>query len=350
VRDILQRTSTPLPPYYTHEVGAGALNTHAAVLQAAFPDREIGLFRSVLNRGQARFVKDPVQTFKGTVYPGGAVEVKLNVPAGAVFALTDIAWGPLTTTNDLALATLDPAGRKAAESNFLNLPVLTGRREQTLVNLPAGGTWRARVTHTLSAAATPQEFEGVFQTAHVEYAPMPDLANLDAFTLGNILQAVRALAMYPGPDGLFRPGAAVTRSELAEAMIVAARVPQYMPATPSFLDVKDTTTMNFAEGTQALFPDAVPGSVFQPNTRSTRLVAAVVLVRAAGLQAEAESKAGAYLPYTDASQIPYELRGYVQVAVGRGLIGSASQFSPGGALTRAELARGVAAILRMNTE
>ena len=350
VRDILQRTSTPLPPHYLHEVGAGALNTHAAVLQAAFPDREIGLFRSVLDRGQVRFVKDPAQTFKGTVYPGGAVEVKLNVPANAVFATTEIAWGPLTTTNDLGLATFDPAGRKAAESNRLNLPGLTGRRERTLANLPAGGTWRARVTHALSAAATPQEFVGVFQTAHVEYATMPDLANLDASTLGNILQAVRALAMYPGPDGLFRPGAAVTRSELAEAMIVGARVPQYMPATPSFLDVKDTTTMNFTEGTQSLFPDAVPGSVFQPNTRATRLVAAVVLVRAAGLQAEAESKAGALLPYTDGSQIPYELRGYVQVAVGRGLIGCASQFNPSGALTRAELARGVATILRMNTE
>ena len=348
VRDILQRTATPLPPYYMHEVGAGALNTHAAALQAAFPDREIGLFRSVLDRGQVRFVKDPVQTFKGTVYPGGAVEMKLSVPANAVFATTDIAWGPLTTTNDLGLATFDPAGRKAAESNRLNLPGLTGRHERTLVNLPAGGTWRARVTHTLSAVATPQEFVGNFQTAHIEYAPMPDLANLDAVTLGNILQAVRALAMYPGADGLFRPGAAVTRSELAEAMIVAARVPQYMPATPSFLDVKDTTTMNFAEGAQWLFPDVVPGSVFQPNTRATRLVTAVVLVRAAGLQAEAESKAGTYLSYTDASQIPYELRGYVQVAVGRGLISSASQFNPSGALTRAELARGVSTIIQLN--
>ena len=349
IRDILQRTATPMPPYYQHEVGAGALNTHAAALQSAFPDREIGLFRSVLNRGQVRFVKDPAQTFKGTVYPGGAVEVKLNVPANAVFAMADIAWGPLTTTNDLGLATFDPAGRKAAESNRLNLPGLTGRREQTLVNMPVGGTWRVRVTHTLSAAATPQEFEGVFQTAHVEYAPMTDLANLDAFTRSNIMQSVRALAMYPGADGLFRPGASVTRSELAEAMIVAARVPQYMPATPSFLDVKDTTTMNFAEGTQSLFPDAVPGSVFQPNTRATRLVTAVVLVRAAGLQAEAESKAGAFLPYADAASIPYELRGYVQVAVSRGLVSSGQQFNPSGAFTRAELARGVSTLLQMNT-
>jgi serine protease AprX len=350
VRDILQRTATPLPPYYQHEVGAGALNTHAAVLQAAFPQRQIGLFRAVMNRGQVRFVKDPTQTFQGTVFPGGAVEARLNVPANAVFASTDVAWGPIITTNDLALVTLDTAGRKAGESNYLNLPGLTGKRERTLISVPEAGTWRARVTHTLSAVATPQDFTGVFETAHVEYAPMADLAGLDAFTLQNIREAVRAMATWPDADGLFRPGAAVTRSELAEAMIVGARVPQYVPNTPSFLDVRDATTMNFAEGAQPLFPDAVRGGYFRPDDLATRLVAAVVLVRAAGLQAEADSKAGAYLGYTDAGSIPWNLRGYVQVAVGRGLISSGQQFNPSGALTRAELARGVATLLRMNTE
>jgi serine protease AprX len=350
VRDILQRTATPLPPYYQHEVGAGALNTHAAVLQAAFPQRQIGLFRAVMNRGQVRFVKDPTQTFSGTVFPGGAVEAGLSVPANAVFASTDVAWGPIISTNDLALASFDPTGRKAAESNYLNLPGLTGKRERTLVDVPAAGTWRARVTHTLSVVATPQDFSGVFETAHVEYAPMADLAGLDAFTLDNIRQAVRALAVWPDADGLFRPGAAVTRAELAEAMIVGARVPQYVPNTPSFLDVQDATTMNFAEGAQALFPDAARGGTFRPDERVTRLVAAVVLVRAAGLQAEADSKAGAFLGYTDTQSIPWNLRGYVQVAVSRGLMTSSQQFNPAGAFTRAELARGVATILRMNTE
>ncbi|MDT7689193.1 MAG: serine protease AprX [Acidobacteriota bacterium] len=350
VRDILQRTATPLPPYYQHEVGAGALNTYAAVLQAAFPARQIGLFRAVMNRGQVRFVKDPSQIFKGTVFPGGSVEARLNVPADAVFASTDVAWGPIITMNDLALTTFDPEGRKAGESNYLNLPGLTGKRERTVADVPEAGTWRARVTHTLSAIATPQEFAGVFETAHVEYAPMADLAGLDAFTLDNIRRAVSALAMWPDADGLFRPAANVSRSELAEAMIVGARIPQYMPNTPSFLDVRDATTMNFAEGAQPLFPDAVRGSAFRPDDPATRLVAAVVLVRAAGLQSEADSKAGAYLGYTDASSIPWNLRGYVQVAVGRGLISSGQQFNPSGALTRAELARGVATILRMNIE
>ncbi len=350
VRDILQRTATPLPPYYQHEVGAGALNAHAAVLQAAFPARKIGLFRAVMSRGQVTFVKDPEQIFSGTVNPAGAVEVTLNVPADAVFASTDVAWGPFITTNDLGLATLDPRGKIVGQSNYLNMPGLTGKRERTLVGSPEQGTWRARVTHTLSVAATPQEFTGVFETAHAVYAPMADLNGLDAFTLDNIRRAVSSLAMWPGADGLFRPGAAVTRAELAEAMIVGARVPQYVPNTPSFTDVVDTTTMNFAEGAQALFPDAARGGPFFPDERATRLTATVVLVRAAGLKVEAESKAGAFLGYTDAASIPYELRGYVQVALTKGLISSSMQFNPSGTFTRAELARGVATILQMNVE
>ncbi|MCA1619509.1 MAG: S8 family serine peptidase [Acidobacteria bacterium] len=350
VRDILQRTATPLPPYYQHEVGAGALNAHAAVLQSAFPSRRIGLFRAVMNRGQVTFVKDPVQVFSGTVNPGRAVEVNLNVPADAVFASTDVAWGPIITTNDLGLATLDPRGEVVGESNYLNMPGLTGKRERTLVGGPEQGTWRARVTHTLSVAATPQEFSGVFETAHAVYAPLADLRGLDAFTLDNIRRAVSSLAMWPGADGLFRPLAAVTRAELAEAMIVGARVPQYVPNTPSFTDVHDTTTMNFAEGAQSLFPDAPRGGPFLPDERATRLTATVVLVRAAGLGTEAESKAGAFLGYTDAASIPWELRGYVQVALQKGLISSSMRFDPAGAFTRAELARGVATILQMNVE
>jgi hypothetical protein len=346
----LQRTATPLPPYYLHEVGAGALNTHAAVLQSAFPQRQIGLFRAVLNRGQVKFVREPTQSFSGTVMPGGTCDVRLNVPADAVLASTDIAWGPMATVNDLALASFDPWGRKIAESNYLNLPGLTGKRERTLVSMPQAGAWSARVVHTLAAAATPQQFNGVFETARVEYAPLADTGGLDAFTLDNIRQSMRVLAMWPDADGRFRPGANVTRAHLAAAMIAGARVPQYVPNTPSFLDVSDATTMGLIEGAQWLFPEAVRGSNFHPDAYATRLVAAVVLVRAAGLQQEAESKAGAFLGYTDAQNIPWGLRGYVQVAVSRGLISSAQQFNPSAALTRAELARGVATIVRMNVE
>jgi hypothetical protein len=38
------------------------------------------------------------------------------------------------------------------------------------------------------------------------------------------------------------------------------------------------------------------------------------------------------------------------VAVSRGLMSSGVQFNPNGAFTRAELARAIAAVVRMNTE
>src|SRR5262249_47963170 len=67
IRDILQRTATPLIPYYRYEVGAGMLNAHAAVLEAAFSQRRMGMFRASLDRGQARFVNDPLRMFSGVV-------------------------------------------------------------------------------------------------------------------------------------------------------------------------------------------------------------------------------------------------------------------------------------------
>jgi len=58
VKEVLQRTATPLPPYYAYETGAGMLNVHAAVLEAAFPARRIGLWRGTLDRDQVAFSSD----------------------------------------------------------------------------------------------------------------------------------------------------------------------------------------------------------------------------------------------------------------------------------------------------
>src|SRR5215813_5407043 len=55
VRDILQRTATPLPPYYMYEVGAGMLNAQAAVLEAAFSHRHFGAWRGSAYQGQVAF-------------------------------------------------------------------------------------------------------------------------------------------------------------------------------------------------------------------------------------------------------------------------------------------------------
>ena len=291
VRDILQRTATPLAPYYSHEVGAGMLNAHAAVLDAAFPERRLGLFRAAPNREQVRFVKEPAREFNGTVQPGAAYELGLSVPAGAVYASTQVAWGPLASVNDLALAVYDPSGVRRAASNYINLPGLNGKRERTLLSAPAAGAWRVRVSNTLGFAGTPQDFKGVFEIARVEYGALEDLSGLSAQTIESVRYALRTYSMSPY-GSRFHPSRAVTRSDMCAALVAGARVPLYVPARPTYADVQDATTMNYVESVQAapggaFFPDATPGTRFRPNDGVTRLVAAIALVRAAGLEHEA---------------------------------------------------------------
>jgi hypothetical protein len=146
------------------------------------------------------------------------------------------------------------------------------------------------------------------------------------------------------PDGRkFRPGTAVSRADLAEAVLRSGRVSQYVSASPMFTDVRDPWTRNAVESVQSdldgrLFFDAVPGGRFYPYLSASRLVTAVALVRAAGLSTAA---AGATLSsgIADASAVPAEWRGYVAVALQRGFLSlNGNRIDPSRAVTRIELA------------
>jgi serine protease AprX len=355
VRDILQRTATPLPPYYGHEVGAGMLNAHAAVLAAAFPERLIGAWRATLDRGQVRFVNDPLQQFGGTAQPLSGYETGLNITDGALLASVQIAWGPIYSTNDLALSLSDPGGVRRASSNELNVPGLTGRRERVAVKSPAPGRWRVGVTNTLGFAGTPQQFSGVLEVTRAEYAPLTDVSGLSLSAREEVYQNIRSFVMLPLGDA-FRPGFGVTRADLATALVLGGRIPQYAPAQSNYSDLPDRTTTLFVESVQAapggaLFTDAAPGARFRPDDMADRLTAAVALVRASGLRSEAEQRAGALLTVTDAYAIPSALRGYVAVALERGLLtAEGGSFRPQAALTRLELAHALSVFARRSAE
>ena len=354
IKDILQRSATPLPPYYQHEVGAGMLNIHAAVLEAAFPQRRMGRFRATLDRGQVRFINEPVRQFAGTVQPGASFETDVVLPENALLASVQIGW-PFLSTNDLGLSLFDARGARRAEANTINLPGLTGNRERTAVKLPSAGTWRVRVANTLSIAATSQSFSGALEVTRGEYGPLKDLGELNSASREDAYQALRSYVMYPIGSN-FRPKFAVSRLDLAVALVLGGRVPQYLPGQPSYADVRDGSTMIFVESAQAasggsLFPNASAGGQFRPDTSVDRLTAAVALVRAAGLRAEAEARAGTLLTVTDASSIPAEMRGYVAVALERGLLTmNGTEFRAGDALTRIELAHAMITLAKLATK
>ncbi len=351
VKDILQRSATPLPPYYEHEVGAGMLNVHAAVLQASFPARRIGAWRRTLDHGQVQFINDPLTSFSGTVQPGSASDTTLAIPDNALLASVQISWGPLLSTNDLGLNVYDPAGTLNSQSNNLNLPGLTGKRERVAIGTPAAGSWRANVMNTLGAGVGAQRYAGVLEITRARYAAMSDVTSLSPSLRSDIYQNLRTYTMWP-IGNKFRGDFSVTRADLAMALVLGGRVPQYLPGQASYSDARDVSTMIFVESAQAapggpLFINTTVGSRFRPYGPVDRLTAAVALVRAAGLRAQAESQSNAPLAVLDALNIPSELRGYVSLAASKGLLSIGSSFYPERPLTRAELAHAMAALQRL---
>lgn len=350
IKDILQRTATPLPPYYTYEVGTGMLNVHAAVLEAAFPTRRIGTWRGTVDRDQVEFANDVPVTFSGIVEPGKTSETALAIPEGALSAAIQVSWGPLWSTNDLALAVYDQIGVMRGQANTLNLTGINGKREGLTLLRPATGTWKVGVRNTFGGFSTPQQYYGLLQVGRANYVQMTDVSTLSPSLRDDIYQTLRSFTMWPMGEQ-FRANFPISRVDLAAAMVQSARVPQYLPGRSNYSDVTDAATMLFVESCQtspqgALFYDALAGGDFKPTSNATRLAAAVVLVRASGLRAEAEAKAGTPLPYLDASSIPSALRGYVAVAVAKGLIQADNSFRPKDSFTRGDLARAIAAIQR----
>ena len=97
-----------------------------------------------------------------------------------------------------------------------------------------------------------------------------------------------------------------------------------------------------------LFTDVTAGGSFSPNAAVDRLTAAIVLVRAAGLQSEADSNGGLLVGIGDALVMPTQSRGYVKVALAHGLLTlDQTNFRPQSALTRIELAHAMAALQNM---
>jgi serine protease AprX len=353
VKDILEQSATPLPPYYQYEVGAGMLNVHAAVLQAAFPSRNIGAWRGTLNWGQVNFVNDPLVQFSGTALPATASDTTLAIPADALLASVQVSWGPFWSASQLGLSLYSPDGSLSGQSNVLALPGLTGNRQRVAVKLPAAGPWRASVKSGIGAVTT-QSFVGVMEVGRAVYSPMNDIGGLSAAARSEIFQNIRSFVMQPN-GSIFGPGLAVSRSDLATALVLGARVPQYSPGQSRYPDVQDASTTLFVESVQAsptgpLFYDASPGGNFRPADPASRLTAAVALVRAAGLSSEADAKKNAPLGFLDALSIPADLRGYVAVAVAHGFLVSDTYFRPQSSLTRAELAHAMVALETLATQ
>jgi serine protease AprX len=351
IKEILQRTATPLPPYYAHEVGAGMLNVHAAVLESAFPNRETGIFRSILERRAVNFYTSTTQTFSALATPGTPVQMNVQLPSDTIQAGVSIAWGDMFTSNDLGLTVNDASGKFYDESNYVNSAGLTGRREKVTINKPSAPNWSAIAYHT-GTLGTPQNFFGAVETTRAEITPLADLNSLAPGVQATVRQSLRSYVMLPEGKS-FRPGAQVMRFEMAAALLRGARVPQYIAAAPLYSDVRDLTTREAIESAQSfpngkLFVDATTGGAFNPYAPTTRLIAAIALVKAAGFE---HLVASTPLTTPDALTVPSQYRGYAAVALRKGLLVThVANFNASRALTRLELAQAMVRLTELAVE
>ncbi len=347
VKDILSRTATPLTKYFYHEAGAGMLNTYAAVLEAAFPNRRMGVFRSTLSRNAVRFTTSTPQNFTEMVFPGLPRSRNISIPVNTVQASIGISWG--MSPNDFGLKLYNSGNTLVGESNYLNLPGLTGRREEIVLRNPSSQTFRAAIQHSLGTGVS-QNVYGAVELTRVEYPDLRDLNTLSPEMLAETERSLLANIMLP-EGHKFRPNSPASRFDLAAAMVRAGLVPQYLAANPQYTDVRDIWTRNAVESVQSnpngkLFYDAAAGGHFYPNHSASRLAAAVAFVKAANLES---LTATATLPITvtDASSIPSQLRGYVAVALQRGFLRlDDGQFNPSRSVTRLEVARAINVVLQ----
>jgi serine protease AprX len=362
IKQILVDTASRMPGRDEWEVGAGYVNTYAAVDKAFNRSKTYGQnFSHAFNakytvsgpapeHAHIDYSPAGLPCTAGTECTSGNAHY-FNVAEGMsvldVFATFDTALED-GDGNTIGLIVTDPLGNKY--SSGIALPVLDAPSREVLVKNPVAGRWLLEVRGVRGLAAAPEvslPTSGAAAPGPVEISIEQQLFTLDpiADIQGHPAQAqietvLKNRQMDTFADGTFRPDSNVTRKDFAELLYLNTPLRQSLGTAQKFTDV-DPGFNALAEAVTAggstlrdwSFAPAgmvsATGSLFNPNANTSRLDTAVALVRALGLDAEAKAKAGGVvtaqyngqaIALTDNSEIPSALRGYVQIALDKGLL------------------------------
>ena len=350
IREILTSTATKMPGREEWEVGAGFVNAHAAVdkvFNRAKPYRNIQDATYNVVFGEER---PPVQNFHidfspEVSGPASANSRAFTVQAGInvldVFATVDTIAGE-GTGNLVGMRITAPSG--ATYSTAIDFPVIGSDKREIVVQNPEPGTWTLEIRGARSLNAAPQASSptqlalpgpvdgDVTQTRFIlpviaDIQGHPDQAAIEA--------AIKSRLIDTFADGTFRPNSTVTREDLARSLSLNTSLRQSLGSTPRFADVTSDLRL-FAEYATArgstnrdfdFTPTgmiAASGTSFNPLGTVNRLDLVVALVKALGHDAAARALANTTVTangtaLSDNAQIPGSLRGYVQVAINKGL-------------------------------
>lgn len=353
IKQIITETATKMPGYQDFEVGAGYLNVYAAVDKVFNRSKSYANFQDYNFNAQFGENRPAQQAFNmefdPTATPGEgsanssnfSVEPNMNVLD--VYATVGDPLG-MGFGNLVGVILYAPDG--TAYSSGIEYPYpLGGEVRQVTVKNPQAGTWRLEVRGVralnavpgvslpTSGAALPGPVAGTIN--QIQYI-LPAISDIQ----GNADQAAiefavknRLIDTYA--DGTFRPNQTVTREDFARSLVLNTSVRQNLGASAKFTDVSGDLARIAeavtAKGSTNRDYDFVPngmmsfnGTTFNASGTVNRLDLAVAFVRALGHDAEARAKAGSNVTsggeiVADNAQIPAELRGYVQIAIDKGL-------------------------------
>lgn len=346
IKDILQRSATPLPMNYAHEVGAGMLNTYAAVLEAANPTSKMGAFRFSAEQNSI-FLNSNTEFIESIVTPGENSINEVIIPANTTQINISINWSnPL---NDLNLEVYDESNRLLAKSNRVNLPLVNGKTEKVSLNNPISSRLRIVVNHSLGIGLT-ESYVLAISSTNLQLPEISDLNEISSLDLPFVLESLQRLCIQLKKNS-FEPNSKVSRGELAETLLRCGIVPQYLAPTTAYQDVTHLLGRNAVESAQfspygKLIIEDSNNMRFNYFNPATKLTLAVALARASGMEEQASSL---MLPPTvaDSMLIPISYRGHVAFALQKGWIFlDGNNFNPNRPITRKELAKAVISFVK----
>jgi serine protease AprX len=353
IKQIIVETATRMPGYADYEVGAGYINTYAAVDKVFNRARNYNAFNNP--NFNAKFdITIPASDsfhidFDPTAMPGANSPnaKKFTVQPGMsvldVYARVDTA-AESGDGNLTGILLTSPDG--TTYSSGIQYPVIAANSRGVIVKNPIPGEWILEVRGArglnavpgvslpTSGAAAPGPVDGIILQKLYTLAPIADIQSHAQKDLFETLLKSRRIDTLE--DGLFHAELPVTRADFARTLSLNAPVRQTATASARFTDVSgdlaalaESLTASGSTLRDWNFAPAglmsASGSNFNPSGATSRLDLAVAFVRALGLDTEAKAKAGTNvtsggITLTDNSQIPASLRGYVQLAIERGFL------------------------------
>ena len=363
VKQILVDTASRMPGREEWEVGAGYVNAYAAVDKVFNRSKPYG--QNFTHNFNARYtVSGPAPEQVHIDYSPAGTPCAANSNATCTSANAhsfDVAEGmsvldvfatfsniATSDGNTIGLIVTDPQGNKY--SSGLALPILDSPSREVVVKNPIAGKWllevrgvrglaaAPNVSLPTSGAAAPGPVDITIEQQMFTLEPIIDIQNHPA--QAQIETVLKNRQMDTFADGTFRPDTTVTRKDFAEMLYLntplrqsLGSTPKYGDVTPQFSALAEAVTANGSTLRDWSFQPAgmiaAYGSTFNPDANVTRLETAVALVRALGLDAEAKAGAGSVvtasyngqaIALADNADIPSAMRGYVQIALDKGML------------------------------